>query len=272
MKNLSKKHVYKLLITVALAVNLFAVSAYGDEIQSSEAIIVHEDPDQIQSIEISNYELRSFIDSIEDEEKRALLYEISITPVKEESREYIGDIDLSSMSYISAESIKGYKELAQMTNDELREILDEVKAMNAALVKKDEKMLNYDFFHKVGNIKGKAEDVSTSAAKSYTHTMEKTKKDLFGNVQFGLRCKVDWNVSDGKITYLAPTTTRLYDPDHTYYGSLRGEETLTDNDTRGVVFKNQSFGLKADGYASATVYLAGNYYTDGTYAWNGEID
>lgn len=196
MKNLSKKHVYKLLITVALAVNLFAVSAYGDEIQSSEAIIVHEDPDKIQNIEISNYELRSFIDSIEDEEKRALLYEISITPVKEESREYIGDIDLSSVSYISAESIKGYKELAQMTNDELREKLDEVKAMNAALVKEDENMLslikenedmlNYDFFHKLGNIKGKAENIFTNAVKSYTHTLEKIKKDLFSNVQFGL--------------------------------------------------------------------------------------
>ncbi|WMJ76007.1 hypothetical protein RBQ61_10225 [Sedimentibacter sp. MB35-C1] len=102
--------------------------------------------------------------------------------------------------------------------------------------------------------------------------MEKTKKDLLGNVQFGLRCKVDWNVSDGKITYLASTTTRLYNSDYTYYGSLGGKETLTDNDTRGVVFKYQSFGLKEDGYASATVYLAGNYYTDGTCAWNGEID
>lgn len=209
MKNLSKKHVYKLLITVALAVNLFAVSAYGDKIQSSEVIIVHEDPGQIQSIEIPNYELRSFINSIEDEEKKAILYEISITPVKEESREYIGDIDLSSVSYISSEPINGYKELAQMTNDELREILDEVKAMNATLVKKDENMsnlikenenmLNYDFFHKLGNIKGDTEDISTNAVKSYTHTMEKTKKDLLGNVQFGLRCKVDWNVSDGKI-------------------------------------------------------------------------
>ena len=99
---------------------------------------MNEDPNQIQNIEITNYKLKSFINSIEDKEKRALLYEISITPVKEEAREYIGDdSSLNSYSYISVDSIKGYKELAQLSIDELRKKLDEVKAMNATLIKNE---------------------------------------------------------------------------------------------------------------------------------------
>lgn len=141
MKLLNKKYMYKMLIVAAIVVivvNLFTFMVYGDGISSSIAVIVHEDPNQIQNIEITNYELKSFINSIEDKEKRALLYEISITPVKEEAREYIGDdSSLNSYSYISVDSIKGYKELAQLSIDELRKKLDEVKAMNATLIKNE---------------------------------------------------------------------------------------------------------------------------------------
>ncbi len=141
MKLLNKKYMYKMLIVaviVVIVVNLFTFMVYGDGISRSIAVIVHEDPNQIQNIEITNYELKSFINSIEDKEKRALLYEISITPVKEEAREYIGDdSSLNSYSYISVDSIKGYKELAQLSIDELRKKLDEVKAMNATLIKNE---------------------------------------------------------------------------------------------------------------------------------------
>ncbi len=141
MKLLNKKYMYKMLIVAAIVVivvNLFTFMVYGDGISRSIAVIVHEDPNQIQNIEITNYELKSFINSIEDKEKRALLYEISITPVKEEAREYIGDdSSLNSYSYISVDSIKGYKELAQLSIDELRKKLDEVKAMNATLIKNE---------------------------------------------------------------------------------------------------------------------------------------
>lgn len=127
-----------MLIVAVIVANLFTFMVYGDGISRSIAVIVHEDPNQIQNIEITNYELKSFINSIEDKEKRALLYEISITPVKEEAREYIGDdSSLNSYSYISVDSIKGYKELAQLSIDELRKKLDEVKAMNATLIKNE---------------------------------------------------------------------------------------------------------------------------------------
>jgi len=270
---INTKNIMINLFVIAIMVCIFTVPVSAFEHEKAEqpqTVIVQEDPNKIQTIDTTNYEVEAFIENIQDSEKRAIISEINNTPVEEDIKT-CNEIDLISKSDYYTNGLKMVAEMEKLPVDDLKKILDETKTKNVELKSKEKSLDNEleDLMDGLANIT--TDKSSSSSVKTYSETMEKSKKTITGKLLYGLKCKVTWKVYNGKITYLAPYTTKLCSSDYTYYGSLISSQELTSNDTKGIVFKQQHFGLKKDGHSSATVTMAGNYYTDGTWKWHGDI-
>ncbi|WP_027400495.1 hypothetical protein [Anaerovorax odorimutans] len=224
-------------LTLTTTATAFAATdgniAKDDIIIKEEVFVINQNTDDA---DIVNY-----IQSIEDKEIRDLLIEYWTTPtyiVSEDSQSN----NTMSRSMVNEEPnmnsiMENIKDMAQMSTDELTAIVRDVR-IKSEKVKEDLK-----------NIKP-----FTLDTKSISQTRASMPREKWGlrinNPQGALAFEhyttINWQVSSGKITYIAPTTTVNYSSYYRYWGKDKSNPNVSSDKTYATVNKKASFSVSTD--------------------------
>ncbi len=115
-----KKKILKVFILAILLifVSVIYINASSNKKKATEAIVIDEDYSKCTELDITNWELENYLNSIEDEEKRELLKTFFYYPINPEVENPVDkNLDILEQA----------KLMSDFSLEELQKIVDEIK-------------------------------------------------------------------------------------------------------------------------------------------------
>lgn len=218
------------IISAILALTMYVPAFDGNEVGydvlNVEEILENTIYGSSKDVDISNNELDTFIENINDAERVSLIKDYMLLPSIEESR--IKELE-------NLEVIEKAEYLSKMPIEELREASERVRKDVDHAIEVQNQKNDVEYQNLMKNI-----NASRIAAGTYSDTLKCSLSGESGDIAM-LKCYVKWKInSSGNVTSLIPdTVTELYDNDYEWTNSLQGTQYTKSG--KGYVEKYRSF-------------------------------
>ena len=227
------KKIFSIFLCAAMIiagdVSVFATDSdtaiYNDD-ALNEILVNAINANDCTDIDISNNELDSFIESIDDKERVSLIKDYMLLPSLEETRlQELKGLDVMERA----------KYLSEMPINELREASDKIRNDVDHAIQVQNERNNIEYNSLINKINS-----SRIAAGTYSDTLKCMLSGDTGDIAM-LKCYVKWKInSSGNVVSLIPdTTTEIYNNDYEWTNNLQGTQYTTSG--IGHVEKYRSF-------------------------------